>query len=142
MFGRGTSERATHRRLYKTKFIIIGQDCFESFDIGPTDVTAIVTDSGANIKKAAIDIFGASNIPCFAHILSHVVPDVIKTLPEVKNIFARVRNIVEITKKSVVAADELKLQICNGKKEGTVLKLKQDVPTRWNSSYYMIKRFL
>lgn len=96
------------------------------------DVTGIITDCGANIKKAEIDTFGASkHIPCFAHILSHVVLSVIKTLSEVENIFTRVQSIVAIMKKSVVAADELKrFTICNGKTKSIDLKLKQDVPTR------------
>lgn len=36
------------------------QDCLQSFNIETSDITAIVTDCGANMKKAAIDTFGAS----------------------------------------------------------------------------------
>lgn len=35
-----------------------------------------------------------------------------------------------------------KLQKRDGKTDGTVLMFKQEVPTRWNSKFYMIERFL
>ncbi|TGZ38549.1 Uncharacterized protein DBV15_12606 [Temnothorax longispinosus] len=73
------------------------RDCLESFGIKTSNVTAMVTDSGANIKKAAIDTFGASkHIPCFAHTLSHVVPSVMRTLPQVENCVLLLRPIENV----------------------------------------------
>lgn len=87
-----------------------------AFGVPLSKVTAIVTDRGANIYKAAVDTFGASkHIPCLAHILSGVVPSALKTIPSLEKIFFRVKEIVTFTKRSVVATDELlRLQICNG----------------------------
>lgn len=34
------------------------------------------------------------------------------------------------------------MQIANGKYEGEVLKLKQDTPTRWNSTFKMLEHFI
>lgn len=118
----------------------------DSFKLNPENATAIVSDSAANIKKAVYDSFGRSkHLPCFAHILSHLVPDVIisNSMTNVRDIITKVRNIVTLIKRSVVASDELKrLQIRDGKTESTALKFIQDVSTRWNSTLYMLERFL
>lgn len=77
-----------------------------------------------------------------AHILAHLVPDSLKTIYTIEEIITKVKNIVTV-KRSVVASDELnRLQKRDGKTEGTILKFKQEVPTRWNSMLYMIERFL
>lgn len=48
----------------------------ESFDIDVASITAIVTDSAANMTKAIKDGFGSTkHLPCIAHNLSHLVPD-------------------------------------------------------------------
>ncbi|XP_067214124.1 E3 SUMO-protein ligase ZBED1-like [Linepithema humile] len=116
-----------------------------------TDVkiaTAIVTDSAANIKKAVYELLGRSkHLPCFAHLLSHLVPDVMAgrwdSSINVDDIITKVRNIVVLVKRSIVATDELKrLQIRDGKTEATALKFIQDVSTQWNSTLYMLERFL
>jgi len=114
----------------------------KSFGIDVVNITALVSDSAANMVKAITDEFSTiKHLSCVAHALSHVVPDAIKL--SIEEIIVKVRSIVTLTKRSVVVADELKrLQIRDGKIESTTLKFKQDVPTRWNSFYYMLKRFL
>lgn len=116
----------------------------DSFNIDSNRIVAVVSDSASNMTGAVSDAFGSrKHLPCFAHALSHLVPDAMKVLPRVEDIIAKVKSIVTLTKRSVVASDELKkLQKRDGKTDGTVLMFKQEVPTRWNSKLYMIERFL
>lgn len=132
----------SHTAHYISEILMEG---IQFFEINRETVTAIVTDNGANIKKATIDCFGASkHIECFAHAVSHIVPDAISATPGVGQAIAKVKFIVTLTKRSVAVSDELRrLQKRDGKTEATLLKwFKQDVPTRWNSTLIMIERFL
>lgn len=115
------------------------------FNLNPANLAVMVTDSAPNIKLAAQSLFGESrHLPCFAHILSHLVPDAIKKSPaDVKDVINKVKKIVTVTRHSVVASDELKrLQVQDGKTEDKTLKFIQDVETRWTSTFDMLQRFL
>ncbi|XP_071569776.1 zinc finger BED domain-containing protein 4-like [Temnothorax nylanderi] len=116
----------------------------EQFQLDRSKITAIITDSAANIKLAIEKTIGKHRqLSCFAHILSHIVPDALISIPHAQEMINKVKRIVTIVRRSVVASDQLKsLQIRDGKTEGTVLKLIQDVATRWNSTFYMLNRFL
>lgn len=118
-------------------------------------ITAIVTDSGANIKSA-IMLMNIQHIPCTAHKLnlvvqqamylseddsvgeeSHELHDSVK----IKLILKKCRVIVGFFKRSEVGNRIL------GEKQTQLgftqlLKLKQDVRTRWNSTLIMLERLV
>ncbi|XP_034936456.1 zinc finger BED domain-containing protein 1-like [Chelonus insularis] len=116
----------------------------DTFNLLNEKIVAVISDNATNIKKAVTDGYGIKRkSPCFAHILSHLVPSVIKVIPGLDKIISKVKDIVVRTKRSVTAPDTLRnLQIRDGKTEGTALKFIQDVETRWNSTLYMLERFL
>ncbi|KAG2457666.1 WDR47 protein, partial [Polypterus senegalus] len=99
-------------------------------------IVACVTDNASNIVSALKDHLHWDHIPCFAHMLNLIVR---AALQEVQAILQKVKTIVEYFHRSTVASDKLKdAQKQMGQEP---LRLKQDVATRWNSTYYMLKRF-
>lgn len=106
-------------------------------------VCCVVTDNGANIVKAIHTTFGLEkHLPCAAHTLNLVAENAIKKSLGLSQLLSKIRNIVKWIKKSTHNTDVLKRkQIDKGKREGTVLKVILDVPTRWNSVFYMAQRF-
>ncbi|XP_053548615.1 zinc finger BED domain-containing protein 4-like [Bombina bombina] len=98
-------------------------------------VVACVSDNASNIQ-AAIRQAGWKHVACFAHSLNLIVMESLKHIQET---VTKVRSVVQYVNTSTVATERLKAtQRQMGFEE---LTLKQDVVTRWNSTYYMLKRF-
>lgn len=106
-------------------------------------ICAVVTDNGSNIVAAVNNTFGkAKHIPCFAHTINLVSDSVLKH-PEASAIVDKVREVVKYIKNSVTITDELrKKHIESGIPEGQFKKVILDVKTRWNSTFYMLERFV
>lgn len=103
-----------------------------------------------NIAQRVIDINISTSAACSVQFLDistdedlqdiEVLDDNIERTP-LRKLLQKVKSIARFFKKSEIASKELKaLQLQNGNKE--CLKLIQEVPTRWNSCYEMIERFL
>ncbi|CAG5000632.1 unnamed protein product [Parnassius apollo] len=103
-------------------------------------ISAIVTDNGTNMVKMC-NLLGIRHMPCFAHTLNLTLDDSMK-LSQVEDITNKCKAIVKFFKKSSVGWRALKLAQKERNPDSTPLKLIQEVSTRWNSTFYMMKRIL
>lgn len=100
-------------------------------------VVTIVTDNASNMKNAVNEQLQKHHHPCVAHTLNLVVIDSLKH-KDVQQLLDKCKNIVAYFKRSTLAADELvKMQ---HQMNLPLYKVKQEVPTRWNSCLYMMER--
>ncbi|CAH2103396.1 unnamed protein product [Euphydryas editha] len=96
-----------------------------------------VTDNGNNIKSAIEKELGWKHFPCYTHTLNLAVNDSLKE-KEITDIIAKIKGIVRHFKHSNVAWEKLKKY--QEQAGATAKRLLQDVPTRWNSKFYMLMR--
>ena len=108
----------------------------DEWDTKKECVHLVLRDNATNIDKEMRDA-GLTNYGCFAHSLQLVVNDGILSPRSVSDLLAICRQIVGHFKRSTIAYEKLnQLQ-----KSLSVPQhhLKQDEPTRWNSSLYMLQ---
>lgn len=101
-------------------------------------VSLVVSDNAANIKGAVTNVLEWKHLGCFAHTLHLVVQDALQVI---QPLLSKVKHIVSHFKRNNIDMQKLlKYQTDSG--EPFPKKFKQDVSTRWNSTYYMIERLV
>ncbi|KAL7286687.1 hypothetical protein TKK_0019072 [Trichogramma kaykai] len=129
------------------------QHVFEKFKLDKKKLNVLINDGEQAKKNAAIEVVGIDKyLTCSAHKVSHLIPDVLKTLPvsdiELKKarlilIIEKMRNIIKKIRSSTPATDELvKAQKQNDISEGKILHLILDIEIRWTSLHAMVNRYL
>ena len=124
---RNMTERHTGRN--------IGQELNICAEFRVAKKVALVTENAANMSIAAQEC-GAPHINCFSHTLQLAIEDGLK-LDQVSKVIGASRRLVSHFSHSSLAVNAL-LE----KQTGSKLKLIQDVPTRWNSSFMMMECLL
>ncbi|KAJ0170004.1 hypothetical protein K1T71_000880 [Dendrolimus kikuchii] len=103
-----------------------------------TKVIFAISDNARNIEKAIEDL-NWKRYGCYAHTLNLIVS---YALNPVDVFIENIKKIVAHFKRSTSALDMLlSYQIRNMADSGDPKRLIQQVPTRWNSTYFMLRRF-
>lgn len=96
-----------------------------------------VSDNGANIKSAIERELRWKHFACYIHTLNLSVTDTLKE-QAVTDLISKIKGVVRHFKQSNLAWEKLKKYQEQG--GATPKRLLQDVPTRWNSTFYMLQR--
>lgn len=101
-------------------------------------VSMIVSDNCSNITSAVTKVLKMKHYGCYAHKLNLLVQ---QSLHPVEDLIKKVKTIVSHFKRSNKASQKLiKYQELQGAKQPK--RILQDIATRWNSTFYMLQRFV
>ncbi|XP_032577030.1 zinc finger BED domain-containing protein 4-like [Drosophila sechellia] len=99
-------------------------------------VVTIVTDNDASMKEKC-ELMKMKHLPCVSHTFNLLVQDLLK-IDSIVPLLAKCKRIVSLFKSSSIATKKLKNAQTSKSRYGLI----QEVPTRWNSAYYMIQRII
>jgi len=123
-----------------------GSHICENFNVMLTDwkidkpmVHVVLRDNASNMDKAMRDV-GLKSYGCFAHTLQLVVNDGVLTQKSASDLLAVCRQTVGHFKRSTVAYN--KLNEIQRRLKLPEHHLKQDEPTQWNLSLYMLQSIM
>jgi len=108
----------------------------KEWEILPERVHVVVTDNASNMTKAMRDA-SLPQFGCFAHSLQLAINDSLLSQRAVMNMIGVCKSIVGHFNRSVTAAHNLKR--IQESLDIPQHKLKQDITTRWNSTFYMLQ---
>lgn len=111
-------------------------DMLHMWDMDISQVHVMVRDNGANIVKGCKEA-GIVSVSCFIHTLQLCVMETMDSQRSISDLVAVCKRIVGHFNHSSVACSKLK--DIQTELNMTPKKLVQDVPTRWNSTFYMVK---
>lgn len=105
-------------------------------------INFFVSDNASNMQSAAI-ILQYPHFGCYAHKLNLVAQNAL-AVTEIDQTITKIKRTVAHFKRSSLAKEKLlRYQInSQGVAEGSALTLIISVPTRWNSTFLMLQRFL
>ena len=117
----------------------------DGYDIPWHLVVAVTHDEAANMVAAANrleDDVGCKSQVCMAHRLQTVIRHAVDKTNGVDKVLSAARKLVGHFKHSALASDALYQKQLQLEPSVRPKRVVQDVPTRWNSSFYMLERLL
>lgn len=104
-------------------------------------ILMVISDNAANIRKAIKDDLKLKHFGCYAHTINLVAQDALKG-QNLSDLIGKAKTIVAFFKRSTSAMAKLNEQQKRINPDSIPKKLIQEVATRWNSTYFLLERFV
>ncbi|XP_071050648.1 zinc finger BED domain-containing protein 4-like [Onthophagus taurus] len=116
------------------------ESILEEWGIKHDTVHCVVRGRGSNMIKA-MQISGLNDFNCVIHQIQCCIKNVILSEEWIQEVIEKVKKVSTHFNHSLVAQDELQT-IQEIRMKQSPLSTIQDCPTRWNSTFYMLERFV